>query len=370
MILAVEVGDDSAAVQGRRDERATLGQLPERRHRVLPVETRGKSLRCLGFAQAPGRVIRSDRRLVSRPGLQRIAEVFYRAQPCRGDLLDRQRHRDVRRGTEPAPGRFLDRVQENIGRERVIRDLDEIDPHLAQAVESRIDLRRRTDLDRSLPGRLVALELRPRREDGRAEHGAPGDGIAPFEHGRCHVGGGIAYGGDAVRHVERQQRTVLRDQCLAAAEMHVHVPEAGDHEPSAGVDRTRGAIAPGNSRVADRDDVAAPDDDAAFRIERPAADVDHGRRADQQIDVLRGLRGLRHQPRGTKQRGNREAWRPVSLCHLVSCGPPGAGFSPGNWCTAAACRSRPCAPARSPTEDRRGSCLRRGPAGPGSRPGP
>ncbi len=64
--------------------------------------------------------------------------------------------------------------------------------------------------------------------------------------------------------------------------MDVHVPEAGDEVPAAGVDHP-GVVGDGDrGGRADLGDPISPDDDRPVREEPPVPDVDHGRVGDRQ----------------------------------------------------------------------------------------
>ena len=158
------------------------------------------------------------------------------AQPRLGGLQDRQRIGRVRRCLQPVRLGRLDGVEEDIRFQRVVGDLDEVDVHRLQPVERRVDLGRRADLDRALPERIIALQLRSGGVDGGSEQRAVRHLASPFEHGVADVGRGIAHRGDAISHINRKEVPVLLDQLRSAAEMHVHVPEAGHHIFAGGVD--------------------------------------------------------------------------------------------------------------------------------------
>jgi hypothetical protein len=66
--------------------------------------------------------------------------VLDRIQAGTADLVERQRIRHVRRGLQAALVGGLHRRQEQLGRQRVVGDLDEVDLPSLQLVERRLKL--------------------------------------------------------------------------------------------------------------------------------------------------------------------------------------------------------------------------------------
>src|SRR5688572_5748411 len=214
------------------------------------------------------------------------------------------------RGAQTASRGFAHSDEIHLRRERVVGDLDEVDMHRLEPVERRGDFLGGADLERALPARSIALELRTRSEDRGPEQGILGDRPTPREYVPGEIGGRVTDRGYTVRDVERQQRLVLGDQLVAATEVHVHVPEPRNYESAGGIDRVRGGVAPAEVARTDRYDFATADDDAAIRNQGASADVDDGRRADQQVGRLRRRVRGHGRLRQAQQRQDRAApWR-------------------------------------------------------------
>src|SRR5688572_33216303 len=143
------------------------------------------------------------------------------------------------RGAQTAPRGFAHSDEIHLRRERVVGDLDEVDTHRLEPVERRGDFLGGADLERALPARAIALELRTGSEDRGPEQGILGDRPAPCEYVPGEIGGRVADRGYTVRDVQGQQRLVLGDQLIAATEVHVHVPEPRNCESAGGIDRVR-----------------------------------------------------------------------------------------------------------------------------------
>jgi hypothetical protein len=82
---------------------------------------------------------------------------------------------------------------------------------------------------------------------------------------------------DAMRDVERQQRLVLLDEIDAAAEVDMHVPQAGNQEAPPGVQRLRGLPGARDLSIgADRENGVARGDDRLVGDQARMFDVDDG----------------------------------------------------------------------------------------------
>lgn len=95
-----------------------------------------------------------------------------------------------------------------------------------------------------------------------------------------------------MRDVERQQRLVLLDEIDAAAEVDMHVPQSGDQETLAGVERLRGL--PGFRDFAigsDCENSVTRGDDGLIRDQARMLDVDDGGVTNQYVRRTLGVRG-------------------------------------------------------------------------------
>ena len=296
MILFVQPGDDPGHVERRRHRDAGGGEPAIAGRGVDGVEALPQPVDGLGISEAAGGIIDADLGLARRARLDQIVDMLDRAEAGPRDRLDGQRIRRVRGGEQAAPVRRLDRIEEDFGAQRIVGDLDEVDVLRLQAIERGVDLGRAVDLDRAGPDRMGTLELRARREDPRPEQAAVGGFAPPAQHLLGQVGGAVAHRGDAVSQIDREQCAILGGQRLAAAEMDVHVPQAGHGEGAGRVHRARRRETPGDLRIGPLgDDIVAANCDRALGGDRARGDIDGRRVPDQQVDRLGRLRGRAEQ---------------------------------------------------------------------------
>ena len=145
----------------------------------------------------------------------------------------------------------------------------------------------RADLKRALPDRLYAFDLGPRAEQGRALERSLRNLAAPGQDVVGKVARGVADRGDPIGDIKRQQSLVLGDQRRAAAEVDVHVPEAGDQELAARLDRRLGPPGLGDFGVApDRDDPVAASRHGLILDEPAVLDIDDRRVTHQDVGLF------------------------------------------------------------------------------------
>src|SRR4030095_15447039 len=135
---------------------------------------------------------------------------------------------------------FAHRVQEEFGLERAVSDLHEVDIERLEFCDRRIDIRLRSRFQRAFPDRFDALDLRSRAEERRPEQRAARNLTPPRKYLLRQIARTVADRRDAMCDIERQQRLVLLDEIDAAAEVDMHVPQTGNQEALAGVQRRRG----------------------------------------------------------------------------------------------------------------------------------
>ena len=270
-----------------------------------------------------------------------------RADPGVHGLIDRQRHRDMPRRAQPKRLGLGQRIEEQLGLQRTVGDLDEIDlVARLQAIKRGVDISRAADLDRPFPERRYSFDLCAGCQQPRPEQAARRNLAAPGEHLLGQIPRTVTDRRDAVRDIERQQRLILFDQLGPAAEMDVHVPQAGDQIASLALDRPRRVPVLRDDRVgADRDDIVAlqhhrlPGD----RLRR--LDIDDRHMADDDIALFR--RGERRRSKSEQSGGKsgKQIFHGSDLSEQPSLNPIGREIKRPR-------RPRPCAIPRSIFRDR------------------
>ena len=205
-------------------------------HRRCAIESRIESTVRLGAVDAARRKVRGNRGFVLDAGVECVVEMLDRAETGVDRLAHSERHRDVAGGPEAGRARLLHRIQEQLGLQRAVRDLHEVDAQCLEFLQRCIDVRLGSRFERSLPDRLDAFDLRSRAQQRRSEQRAVCNLAAPGEHLVGQIARRIADSGDSVRDVHRQQRPVLVDEIDSAAEVDVHVPQAGNQVAALRVD--------------------------------------------------------------------------------------------------------------------------------------
>jgi hypothetical protein len=207
-------------------------------------------------------------------------------------LLHGQRHRNVAGGTQAVGTRTAHRVQEQRWRQRAVGDLDEVHAVALEPGQRRVQVGRAAYFQRAFPDRLDAFDLGAGTEQLRTLEAAVGDLPPPLQHLLRQVARAVADGGDAVCDVQRQQRLVLFDQLRATAEVHVHVPKAGNEVATLAIDLAWRRPRPGDGTVvAHRNDIVAPYHHRLVGNGGGPFDIDHGGVADDHIGLFGGEDG-------------------------------------------------------------------------------
>ena len=130
---------------------------------------------------------------------------------------------------------LADDLQVGVAGNFTVVDLYKVDVYFLQAVERCRDLRGGDHGDGSGPYGVGSVELGAGGKDARSGELAGGGLFAPFQYRGGDIAAAFADGGDAIGEEEGQKRLVGLDGGVAAAEMDMHVPEAGHHVFTSGV---------------------------------------------------------------------------------------------------------------------------------------
>ncbi|MNL08559.1 hypothetical protein D3C87_1292860 [compost metagenome] len=284
MVVQIQIGQGGRAVEGRRHRRAQLAQPGIDAPRRLDFKGVSVAPHGLGVGEPARQIVCGDGGLILRARLHGVVEVLDRRQAGLGRLQHGDAGRDMGRGLHAALLRLAHSVEEELGLQGVVGDLDEVDAQGLQPVQGRIHVGLAAGLDHALPDRRDALDLGAGGEDARAV--GRRRGVAPVQHLLREIARGVAHGDHAVDDIEGHQFGVFLDQGLASAEMNMHVPQTRHDIAVTEVRRPRRAIAAGLALRRHGDDVPAAHGHQLIGRRRPLLDIDHRDRGQQQVDRL------------------------------------------------------------------------------------